>query len=96
MVRALASHARGPRFKSSTAHHVREARTNKGPSVGWDHVCSWRKAGNRDVTRGPIPFSVRRSGEMADALRSGRSARKGVWVQIPPSAPIREQVSPVR
>ena len=24
---------------------------------------------------------------MADALRSGRSIRKGVWVQIPPSAP---------
>ena len=28
-----------------------------------------------------------RSGGMADALRSGRSIRKGVWVQIPPSAP---------
>src|SRR3989304_2198591 len=28
-----------------------------------------------------------RSGGMADALRSGRSVRKGVWVQIPPSAP---------
>ena len=29
----------------------------------------------------------RRSGGMADALRSGRSARKGVGVQISPSAP---------
>ena len=28
-----------------------------------------------------------RSGGTADALRSGRSTRKGVWVQIPPSAP---------
>src|SRR3990172_10182023 len=51
--RALASHARGRRFKSCTAHH-------------------------RDA---------RRSGGMADALRSGRSVRKGVGVQIPPSAP---------
>ena len=24
---------------------------------------------------------------MADALASGASARKGVWVQVPPSAP---------
>jgi hypothetical protein len=30
-----------------------------------------------------------RSGGMADALRSGRSARMGVWVQIPPSAPLK-------
>ena len=28
--------------------------------------------------------------ELADALRSGRSGRKPVWVQIPPSAPVRE------
>ena len=28
-----------------------------------------------------------RGGGTADALRSGRSARTGVWVQIPPSAP---------
>ena len=26
---------------------------------------------------------------MADALASGASARKGVWVQVPPSAPKR-------
>ena len=28
-----------------------------------------------------------RCGGMADALASGASARKGVWVQVPPSAP---------
>jgi hypothetical protein len=50
VVRALASHARGHWFKSSTAHHKS------------------------------------RSGGMADALRSGRSALKGVRVQVPPSA----------
>lgn len=26
--------------------------------------------------------------ELADALRSGRSSRKGVWVRLPPSAPL--------
>ncbi len=30
----------------------------------------------------------RRSGEMADTLRSGRSTREGVGVRIPPSAPL--------
>ena len=37
-------------------------------------------------------FIERRSGGTADALRSGRSARKGVWVQIPPSAPSSRQL----
>jgi hypothetical protein len=32
--------------------------------------------------------SAGRSGGTADALRSGRSVRRGVRVQIPPSAPI--------
>jgi hypothetical protein len=35
----------------------------------------------------PVP-PICRSGGMADALRSGRSARKGVGVQISPSAPL--------
>lgn len=70
MVRALASHARGPRFKSSIAHHDNIVA----------NVLFW-EYGDRMVFMG-------RSGGTVDALRSGRSTLKGVWVQIPPSAPV--------
>ena len=33
---------------------------------------------------------------MADALASGASARKGVWVQVPPSAPKSPECNRVR
>ena len=36
-----------------------------------------------------------RCGGMADALASGASARKGVWVQVPPSAPDNDNPNPV-
>jgi hypothetical protein len=49
-------------------------------SIG-SHFCRPGKEGILDV-------GLCRSGGKADALRSGRSALKGVRVQIPPSAPV--------
>ena len=36
---------------------------------------------------GVLPGESGRGGGMADALRSGRSVRTDMWVQLPPSAP---------
>ena len=82
VVRALASHARGPRFDPSTAH--------QGPgAVGADEgdMAGDDDAGIRTPDRSPVRMWMSRSGGTADALRSGRSTLMGVWVQIPPSAP---------
>ena len=47
-----------------------------------------RRTGSSPVTRTTFfQVYIRRCGGMADALASGASARKGVWVQVPPSAP---------
>ena len=54
---------------------------------------AWNIASQGDILtcdqRSPAPrvAVTGRSGGTVDTLRSGRSARKGVWVQIPPSAP---------
>ena len=72
VVRALASHARGPRFKSSTAHHLIDAIDHTNQTVVFNSITGFTRC---------------RSGGTVDALRSGRSTPWGVWVQIPPSAP---------
>ena len=52
-------------------------------------ACAHKAYGFKSRHSHHISFQVyiRRCGGMADALASGASARKGVWVQVPPSAP---------
>ena len=91
-VRALASHARGPRFKSSTAHHEwAESESSSRRTHFYDKTGSPANRPRPGRISGPdcvTPICMCRSGGTVDALRSGRSTRKGVWVQIPPSAPL--------
>ena len=65
MVRALASHARGHRFESCTAHHRIEEGLRKAKGGTRAEVAERKTR----YVQGVVPLV-------------------GVWVQIPPSAPV--------